>query len=255
MSGLYEYTNYTNEFIDHLYNVEIIEYDMRDAGLSLSKKYKLLPETTIKYLENLSKNERKVVMGIMQRNDKEFRKAHNEAFKLGRKLFFEENELDSSNVLSIKKDAIFALKRCENVEFNELVFVPKNVYTSYYRFDRYEYYYYSNGLDVKGIADDKLMLHREFMISALHEFMYLMEKAKTDKVIRFLKEFIYYYKTKQLSVEFYRELNRDSMYRLDYRLNNQSFAIDHVDSKEDILINYNFNTYLTPLIDIVLRRE
>lgn len=250
---LYEYTNYTNDYFDHLYNVEIMEYDMRNAGLSLCKLYKLLPESTIQRLERMDKLSRTIQLGIMQREDADFRKAHSQAFIDGRKLFFEANGLEEANVLSIKKDAIFTMKRCQHVEFNELVFVNKNRYTSFYKFGQYEYYYFAEGLDVKGISDDRLHLHADYMLSALHEFMYLMENVKIEKIIRYIKEFTYLYKTMQLSVGFYRELNSECCYRLKDFLE-ESYVVEEINDKSLILPNYNFNTYLTPLIDIVLRR-
>lgn len=252
--GLWEYTNYTNDYFDHLCNVEILEYDMRNAGISLCKEYNLLPNSTLRYLESIDKKEAQIKLGVMQSKDKKLRDSLSEAFVDARKKFFEANELTPDNVLSIKKDAIFVLSRCQHLSFGHIQFVNKNSYSSYYKFDRYEYYYYTNGLDIKGISDEKLEKHRDYMISAIHEFMFLMENVKTDKIIRYVKEFIYLYKTHQLAPEFYRELNSDSLYRMVYKINNKHLAIDSVDSVDEVLINYNFNTYLSPMIDIVLRK-
>lgn len=250
---LYEHTNYTNDYFDHLYNVEIMEYDMRNAGLSLCKLFKILPLETIRRLEGMDKMERTIKMGIMQREDKDFRAAHSQAFVDGRKLFFEANDLEEGNILSIKKDAIFTMRQCRHLEFDDLVFVNKNRYTSFYKFDHYEYYYFAEGLDVKGISDDRLHLHADYMLAALHEFMYLMENVKVEKIIRFIKQFTYLYKSMQLSIEFYRELNSECGYRLKDFLE-KGYVADEVDDKNLVLPNYNFNTYLVPLIDIILRR-
>ena len=43
-SALYTKTNYLNKNIDYLLNTDIREYDLKSAGLSLIKYFKLLPE-------------------------------------------------------------------------------------------------------------------------------------------------------------------------------------------------------------------
>ncbi len=252
MSGLWERTNFRNPDIDFLVNVQITEYDMKDAGLSLTKKFKLLPDNDISYLETLPKDERKVKMGLIQRNNKEYRRALNDAFREGRKLFFEANGLDDENVLAIKKDAIFTIKLCENTEFGDLVFAEKNKYSSYYLFDRYEFYYFNTGMDVKGISDDNVMKHAEYMITSLHQFMRMMETSSRTSCIRFIKDFIKYYKNMELSIEYYRELNSDSMYRLKRKFNERSLGTDQIFDKSLIDIHYNYNTYLMNLIKILV---
>lgn len=252
MSGLWERTLFRNPDIEFLVNVQITEYDMKDAGLSLTKKFKLLPEKDISYLETLPKEERKVKMGLIQRNDKEYRRALNAAFREGRKLFFEANDLSEENVLAIKKDAIFTIKMCENTEFGDLTFAEKNTYSSYYLFDRYEFYYFKEGMDVKGISDDNLLKHADYMITALHEFMHMMETSSRKSCIRFMKDFVKYYKNKELSIEHYRELNSDSMYRLKRKFDNKSIGMDQIFDKSLIDIHYNYNTYLMNIIKILV---
>lgn len=252
MSSLAQHTNYRNPYFNSLTNVSITEYDMKDAGFNLSKYYKLLPESDLKYLENLPKMERTIKMGMMQKKDKEFRRALMQAFRDGRELFFKANDLDDTNVLAIKKDAIFTIKLCPNNEFDNIIFAEKSKYSSYYLFDRYEYYYFTEGIDVKGISDEKVLQHAEFMITALHEFMYLMENSSRVKSIRYLKEFIDHYKNMELPIGFYRELNRDSLFRLKKEFSETSMGIEYINDKSLVDIHYNFNNYLTKLIEFLI---
>lgn len=225
---------------------------MKDAGLSLTKKFNLLPDSDIKYLESLSKEVRKIRMGIIQRENKEYRRALNQAFRDGRKLFFEANGLNDDNVLAIKKDAIFTTNSCIETEFDELVFAEKNTYSSYYLFDRYEFYYYKEGMDVKGISDENLQKHADFMITALHDFMNMMETTSRTRVIRYIKDFVKYYKHDELSIEYYRELNSDSMYRMKRKYNGKSLGVENIYDKSLIDIHYNYNTYLMNIIKILV---
>lgn len=249
---LYERTNYRNPDFEFIINKEIIEYDMRRAGLSLIKLFKLLPAQEIKYLDSLEKNECNIAIGNLQRNDKVFLRSLSQAFKDGRKLFFEANDLSENNILTIKKDAIFTTKECKNKEFEELLFVDKNRYTSYYLFDRYEYYYYPEGVDVKGISDENVSKHADHFLLALYEFMNKMENAPRSSCVEYMKDFISLYKNLKLPIEFYREMNSDSKYRLSNKYANKSIGVDQMDDKELIDIHYNFNIYLTNMIKILV---
>lgn len=250
--SLYNRHNYLNKDILYLVSNEIIEYDMVSAGLALSKKFKLLDKDTLDYLDKLPKKQRNVHMGLIQRKDKEFTKALSEAFREGRKLFFEANKLNEENVLSIKKDAIYTTTYCDNLDFGELQFAPKNIYSSYYYFGKYEFYFNSNGIDVKGIDDDKLALHTEYMLGAIYDFMYLQETSKRERVIQFVKELSYHYKTLELEIGYYRELNADSLFRLKENVMEASLGIEYVNDKSVILTNYNFNNYIIPMIQILI---
>ena len=46
-----------NPNIEYLFNDDIIEYDIKDAGFSLIKQHRLLPDETIRNLEKLGKGE------------------------------------------------------------------------------------------------------------------------------------------------------------------------------------------------------
>lgn len=252
--SLYQRTTYTNPDIEFLVNTEIVEYDMRRAGISLIKKYNLLPEGEIEKLDLLDKDEQNVAIGKLQGKDREFTKRFTQSFRDARQLFFEANGLNDENILSIKRDAIFTTKECLITDFDELVFVDKNRYTSYYLFSRYEFYYFGDGIDVKGISDLKLEQHSEYFLMALYNFMRFMENAKPKTTIEYIKDFTELYKTKNLSIEFYRELNKDSLFRLFRKFNGSTMGVEHMDDKNLIDIQYNFKTYILPLISIALNK-
>lgn len=250
--SLYNRHNYLNRDILYLVSNEIIEYDMVSAGLSLSKKYKLLDKETLDYLDKLPKKELNVRMGLMQKYDRNFAKALSEAFREGRKLFFEANNLSLDNVLSIKKDAIFTTTYCDYLDFDEIQFAPKNIYSSYYYFSKYEFYFNKQGIDVKGISNEFLPLHTEYMLGAIYDFMYLQETAKRERVIQFVKELSHHYKSLNLDIGYYRELNAESLFRLKHNVMENSLGIQYVNDKSVILTNYNFNNYIIPMIQILI---
>jgi len=117
---------------------------MKSAGLSLIKEYSLLPADRIKELESFPKSIMVREIGLIMRDNKEFNKKLSRAFSMMRKQFFKENDLNSENVLSIKKDAVYVIgKTCAHTKFGEVEFVPKNKYTSYHKFGNIGMYYRS----------------------------------------------------------------------------------------------------------------
>lgn len=250
--NLYEKHNYLNKDIDYLISREIIEYDIKSAGFNLVKKYGLLDEKKIQHLESLNREQRHIAIGLYQRNDNEFKEALNEKFVEIRRLFFQSNNLSSDDILSIKKDAIVTLRVCDNLEFDNILFVPKNTYTSYFYMNKFEFYLGDDILDIKGISDEKLKLHEDYMVDFLKKILKMLEISSRRQTIMNLKEFINYYKNKQLHYGYYRELNRDSLFKL-----NKSFLHDLVGMTdftkiEDIDISYNYMNYLVPIMNILL---
>ena len=118
MSEIYKRHFYINKDIDQKVNEEIIEYDMKSAGLSIIKSGKLLDERMISLLEILPKDQRSIKIGNLQKRDKELTRKLNEGFEYYRKVFLESNDVKDDDIISIKKDAIFTTKRCKNMEFD-----------------------------------------------------------------------------------------------------------------------------------------
>lgn len=253
MDKIWKQDTFVNENIPFLFNKEIIEYDMKDAGFSLTQEFELLDKNDIDKLGKLKKDRRKVEMGKIERDNSEYRDSKKEAFKLARQMFFEANELEISDIISIKKDAIITTKMCSQQNFGKyILFRPKNLYTSYIQLrKRLEFYYSPDKLDIKGISDDVLKLHEDYMIKFIKLFFHKMETENDTTVIDFMKRFITKYKRKELEVGYYRNFNHESNYTL---INNftDSFMDYWEDSKDDLDISYNFHEILLKLIQIPL---
>lgn len=250
---LWQNDSFINENIPFLFNKEIIEYDMKDAGFSLTQEFSLLDEKSIEKLAKLKKDNRKVQMGKIERDNSEYRDAKKAAFKMARQMFFEANDLEVSDIISIKKDAIITTKRCEHQSFGKyILFRPKNFYSSYIHLGkRLEFYYSPNQLDVKGISDETLELHKDYMLKFIKLFFNKMETEDDVTVIEFMKRFITKYKRKELEVGYYRQFNHESNFIL---LNNDTdtFMDYWEESKDDLDISYNFHEILLKLIQIPL---
>lgn len=249
---LWKKHNYLDKTIPYIISKDIIEYDIKSAGFNLVKKYKLLDDKKIDTLEKSDKKKRQILIGLYERNDKDFKHTLNDAFVDARRLFFEANELCSNDVLSIKKDAIITTKHCTELIFDNVEFVEKHKYTSYYYINKLEFYVGPTTLDIKGISDDKLIYHRDYMIDFLFKIFKMIETHSDDIVIKNIKEFSYHYKNRTLDIGYYRELNKDSLFKLNYELLNTMVGMVELDSVDDVDIQYNYIHYIVPLINILI---
>lgn len=256
-SKLYTKTLYLNKDIDYLFQNEIIEYDVKEAGYNIIKYYKLLSDDKIRLLDSYpTKEQRHIKIGLYQREDKEFANTLSEKFSDVRRMFFEVNNIEDSDIVSIKKDAIFIKnKYCSKCKFDNIDFRVKNRYTSYLYLDNNEFYFDKNKVDVKGLNDDVVLKHKDYMLDFLHTFVKLVENGNNKITINRFKQFIDYYRNRELDINYYRELNKRSMFRIfDNNISEGFYYSDNESSFDDdrVDIMYNYVKYITPLISIVL---
>lgn len=252
-STLWTHDSFINPNIPFVFNKEITEYDMKEAGFSLTKEFQLLDKDTIKKLEKYPKDQRKIRLGVIQREDEKYRENLKNAFKDARKVFFEINEIEDSDIISIKKDAILTMKRCKTTKLGEFIeFRPKHFYTSYIQLDKkLEFYYSPNELDVKGISDEMLDYHKEYMIKFIKQFFKKMETEEDVDVIEFTRRFIDKYKRRELEVGYYRSFDHNGYFIVPTEPD-KIYTDYWEDQKEDLDISYNFQNILLKLIRIPL---
>lgn len=202
-----------NPNIEYLFNNEIIEYDLKDAGFNIIKEYKLLPVSEINRLESLCKGfNRHKEIGLLQRNDKEFSQKLLDKFTHIRELFIESNKLNDSNIISVKKDAFFIIGSVNNSKFGNLEFRSKNNYSSYLRFpsiQNLEIYYNNYDPSFKGIGDNAINKHRLYLYTFILDTIKMIENNSSSlkrKMIKFISD----YKYNLLDEEFYLEFNNRS---------------------------------------------
>lgn len=228
-------STYLNPNIEYLFNGEIIEYDIQDAGFSLIKQYHLLPDEKIKELSMMEKGgERHRAIGMLQRDDKVLSKALSDKFAEVRMVFIASNNLTDNDILSVKKDAIYTIGQCQKLKFGMIMFVPKNRYTSYIRFpniQNLEIYYSPEAMDIKGIGESGINRHRLYMMEFLRTVISMIEDSN-GRVKRYLMKFVNEYKNNELEDVFYLEFN------------NASRTLNPV---------FNFQNIIVPLVNIILR--
>lgn len=224
-----------NPNIEYIFNAEIIEYDMQDAGFSLIRQFKLLPDSKIRELSSIPKGtERHVAIGKLQRDDKAFSEALTAKFAEVRKVFIATNDIKDDDIISVKKDAIFTIGQQQRLKFGVVQFIAKNYYSSYIRFpliNDLEIYFSSDKMDLKGMGDNAVNRHRLYMISFLRKMISMIESHDQSSK-RYIKKFIDNYKYHNLDEEYYIEFN------------NVSRNLDKIG---------NYNNVLIPLVQIVMK--
>jgi hypothetical protein len=249
---------YINQNIFYLFNRSITEYDMKEAGLSLTKEYKLLSKDKISDIEKAPKKQRTVKLGLIQKDDKKFAENLKLAFMDARERFFDVNNIVEDDIISIKKDAIFTTKYCEHQKIGEYInFRPKNRYTSYVYLGKtstqnkaIELYYGGGKLDVKGISEDNLKLHDKYMSNIICTYFKYMEERSSKDALSYLSKICTKYKWKDMKLGFYREFNTLSKLRF---TDEEMYVHNEMDMPADgIDITYNYFNILLRLIKVSL---
>lgn len=252
MKELWERDLYINDNIIYLFNTDIYEYDMKEAGFSLIKAYQLLDDKTISELTKLSKKNRHIKIGKLENTYNGLKDNLKTAFKDARELFIKTNKMDDNDIISIKKDAFFVKKRCSvNKFFNDLVdFRLKNKYTSYIRLPKLEIYYNPERIDIKGISDETLPMHVDGMLEFIRKVFLRAETSDIKDVILYIVGFVDKYKRKELPLDYYREFNSRSLFS---RTDTDDYYENYIYDLEDLDISYNFHNIIIPILMIFMR--
>lgn len=252
MSNLYERDLYLNTNCLFMFNKDIIEYDMSDAGFSLIKEFKLLPDSLISMLEHMEKHKRTIKIGKLQTTHKGLSEQLKNGFREARKRFFEMNNLQSEEIHSIKKDAVFTTRLCNVTQVGEyLYFKEKHKYTSFIYLKPLEIYYSPSEFSVKGISDDKVLLHDDGMNIILKTWFSHMESSSKEVTLRYLRGVIDKYKRREFPVSYYRTYDRESTFIVDTDLEN-IYNFYYEESKDDLNIVFNFFEILIRLVKITI---
>lgn len=149
-----------NDKIQYLFHGNIVEYDMKAMSVSVSEKYGLLDDETIKILKLLPKDQRTKKVGLLQRENKEFSEQLISCELETRRKFLEINGLDESNVLSLHSDAcIFNSKKKVINNIDGIEFRHANTWTGYMNYKNIEMFYIDGTITYKGVPKDMLNQH------------------------------------------------------------------------------------------------
>lgn len=244
LSRLYEKDTYTT---DEAYKTgNIVEWDIAKANISILLWKGLITPERYEYLYNCPKTKREIYVGLMQKKDTKINKGLSEGFKEARKLFFEENQLDPERVISIRKDAIF-LHNCtpRSTQFGPIRFAEKGHFTTFVSlpdnvdlFYLYDQYSKNELIEVKGISDNMLERHEEYMLDLLKAILVSAQSESLKTTLKFIEEVAETYASKEMDIGYYREFNNRSLFRTVHVIAGERYYLENIPRNEDFNMKY-----------------
>lgn len=260
-SELYKNVNYLTP-LPRCVN-SIYEYDIKHANLSMLWESGYLSGKQVKQFEEMGKQARNVTIGKMILKDRRISKIISNGIIQAKQNLFMENNIQDSEIISIKNDAIFICgRKLKTTTFGKVEFVVKNRYTLFHKINNLEFYsdVKNQVIHVKGLDDNILEEpdHQNGILQFLLKvFRYLMYD-RMDDLREYLLKFVDDYKNYQLPHEYYRELNAENIYRLKYIGfdidDDYTFNLDYMNEKlkPELNINYNYIFYVLPILRLYL---
>ena len=249
-SELFQKVNYTAD-IDYLVSNYVREYDMSKANINILFHSGVIDKKDYDYYYSLDRMTRQRIIGLMIRDNK----GVGEILKLGiieaKKQFFDSNDIQDFEVLSIKNDAVYLINKvAKHTQFGNIEFKEKNLYTSYFKILKKEYYYYFNSitgeerLDIKGITDDRLILHKDHFMEFLLVVFNTIEVGNIEEVLDIIQTFYNKYINLELDIGYYREFNSESLYKLQPISRYSEFKALYIPDNQKNMIDISYNQNL-----------
>lgn len=252
VSTLHEFIFYIAKDIPFILNKYIREYDMSKANISVLLQAGAISKELYDTLYNAPRMVRQCTIGDMELRDPNITKIKKDGIAYYKKLFFESNDIQDQDVLSIKNDAIFLINKIPTVtQFDDYInFKFKNEYTSYYNLNGIELYYYYHRINqneyisVKGINDSRLVLHANYFLEFLLAIFQTAQIEPIKDVIEFGNKFYQEYINMNLDVNFYRNFDSESKFKIKRMSNVFNYSLDFVDNKNKYAIDGTWNQKL-----------
>lgn len=260
---LYEEINYTAD-ISYLTNTFITEFDISKANINILYLNKVIDEETYQYLYSAERMVRQKYVGMLQKNNPQITKVLQNGIIEAKKQLFTANNIQDYDVLMIKNDAVFVINRnLEYTDFGLIKFIPKNVYTSFYKIDNpiikmEMLYYYSNidkkeYLHIKGVSDSVLSLHKDYFYQVLKDIFYSVQTSGVETAMRMIKDIYIQYINYQLPSGYYRKFDNTSNYHFNsFSKLSTGYSIDNIDESMKSKLDISYNLHILMEIQKIL---
>ena len=206
---------WTNKSIEFTFHSNVQEYDMEAPSVSICEHDKLLPKEIISELKLMSKTQRTIKMGKLQRDDKQFSENLLAGIRNIRKKFVEMNNLTENDILSLHSDACFIntnksiISNIEGVNFRK-----KNSWNSYVRYKGIEMFYADGVITYKNISEELLKQHTLGINKYLCTVFDKIENYDYS-ILKYLSKFQKQYLQDKLPEYFYVPFGRMGKYKMD----------------------------------------
>lgn len=260
-SELWKNKNYLLD-IPYVIAHHIYEYDIQKANINVLRELNIIDDEFYDRLSKMQRMQRQVEIGYLIKYNSGVGDKLAEGILLFKKKFFEANNIDDNDILSIKNDAVFLIdKNPEITDFGIIHFIKKNSYTSYLKLLRnIEVYFEFNAidctisLDIKGISDENLEKHHQYMATFIADVLYYIETGDISSALTYVSEFYNNYIERKLHPGYYRNFNADSDYTImangiRYSTNycDSANMLNSLDISNNLEVIRTINGYLTQM--------
>lgn len=221
LDNLLKSQNYNSQY-NFIMNSFIREYDISKANINALYEKGILGKDEYIELYNSDKSIREKIIGLKIRDDINIYKEIQSSIINAKRNLIIANNIDLEDIVCIKNDAVFIRDhKIIHTKFGMMDFKLKNTYTIFLKTSKFEFYYYYNSynneekLDIKGINDNKLILHKDFFLDFLLSLFNTLQVEGIIQAINMIQNFNRLYIRKELPVEYYRQFDSESAYEFD----------------------------------------
>ena len=257
-SSLYDKQNYSNG-IDY-YSGYIVEYDLRKANISALLSRGIISTELYTNLLNSDKQYREVYIGNMIKQNNSIYKEIQQGIIDAKRQFIEANNIEDEEILAIRNDALFILSDRPMIqEFGNYYFAKKNIFTFFFRFYKNNEWYYrfdqstmSDIIEIKGMKDEKLLYHKDHFLKFLADISYNLQRSSIEETLSRCNEFYEDYLNRRLDINYYREFNNNSEFRISFQQLGKSYLTPELQQSDIENLDINFNLrILRDLIKVI----
>lgn len=249
MNNIWTNDNYISP-LQFLIDIPIQEFDLTKANINVLRDADAISEEQYQYLYHCPKHERSVTIGKMQGRDNRITQILKEGIANARKVFILSNNILDKDILAIRNDAITIIgdKNITNLRVTDRVnFELEGSYRSFYRINFLHMYYNydlvskTEVLDIKGLGDFGVEIHNNYFMDFLRELFYTAQIEGVDNALHLLAIFYNNYIMGNLDINYYRELNPQSMFKLNPILRTQTLYVNDASEGDRAYINTMYN--------------
>lgn len=241
-------------------DANICEYDIQKANISILYSKNIIDRTLYEKLFSDDKMSREIFIGKMIKGNRDIDQEIKNGIMQAKQQLFESNRILDSEVVRIANDAVYINRLIDisNTEFdlnrNGVIvrFVMKNRFNTFLKLGSVLIFMndiqYNFFIDVKGINDELLPLHENFL-GEICNIIDLLIHCDRDTALMSFHDFYNKYVSLSLPIDFYRELNPQSSFR--FKNNKYSSMFLTEEHKNVISIEYNLSL-LRDLYSIIM---
>lgn len=237
---------------EYLINVRIQEYDISKANISVLRQHNIIDDDQYNAYCQADKHEREVEMGVWFKQQPHLCKLMQQTVAEAREWFLTENNIEDHQVLYTDNDSITIIDAKSDIkpyktQYTEFIgFKMKTIYSSFYRLGPIDFLYYGDqnteSYRFKYANSEKLIsLHKNGFLDLLLTLADTAQTSSFQQTVLMVKDVYRKYVNKEFPIEYYREFNQRSQFKLTPGYAFQYYSDIPPNGLDDTDISYNAN--------------